>query len=73
MLGLLKALQKQRDQTIVIVTHDPRAAAYGDEVIYLEDGAIRSSIDLNKGRANGTRGGEARAQAVLSWLQKLGA
>jgi len=80
-LRLLKDLQTEHGQTIVIVTHDPRAAAYGDEVIYLEDGQIRSRIDLTKrssgrtGRAStdGAKGGEARAQAVLAWLQKLGA
>lgn len=73
-LDLLKELQTDHGQTIVIVTHDPRAAAYGDEVIYLEDGQIRSTIELDtiRRRANG-RGGEARAQAVLSWLQELGA
>ena len=79
-LELLKELQTEHGQTIVIVTHDPRAAAYGDEVIYLEDGRIRSRIDLSKKRSaagarsrNGSGGGEARAQAVLAWLQKLGA
>jgi putative ABC transport system ATP-binding protein len=84
-LELMKALQTDHGQTIVIVTHDPRAAAFGDEVIYLEDGQIRSRIDLTKrrtGRApsarakassDGTRGGEQRAQAVLAWLQELGA
>jgi putative ABC transport system ATP-binding protein len=74
-LQLLKELQTDAGQTIVIVTHDPRAAAYGDEVIYLEDGQIRSTIELTKRRAasNGTKGGEARAQAVLAWLQELGA
>jgi putative ABC transport system ATP-binding protein len=86
-LELLKSLQTDHGQTIVIVTHDPRAAAYGDEVIYLEDGAIRSRIDLSKRPAGvrsrnglsrrsangGASGGEARAQAVLAWLQKLGA
>jgi len=67
-LTLLKELQAAHEQTIVIVTHDPRAAAFGDRVIYLEDGHITSNIELN-----GTKGGEARAKAVLSWLQKLGA
>jgi len=75
-LQLLKELQSDAGQTIVIVTHDPRAAAYGDEVIYLEDGQVRSTIDLSKTRARAAtngRGGEARAQAVLAWLQELGA
>jgi putative ABC transport system ATP-binding protein len=81
-LKLLKSLQASTGQTIVIVTHDPRAAAYGDEVIYLEDGKIRSRIDLTRPSRSkrptrtsrdGTRGGERRAQAVLTWLQELGA
>ena len=80
-LELMKSLQAEHGQTIVIVTHDPRAAAFGDEVIYLEDGQIRSRIDLSKRRTtrngkasrDGARGGEQRAQAVLAWLQKLGA
>jgi putative ABC transport system ATP-binding protein len=69
-LRLLKSLQEDHGQTIVVVTHDPRAAAFGDHVIYLEDGKIRSILDLRRSRA---RGGDARAQAVLAWLQKLGA
>jgi putative ABC transport system ATP-binding protein len=69
-LSLLKSLQTDHGQTIVVVTHDPRAAAFGDEVIYLEDGKVRSTLDLSKRRA---RGGDARAQVVLAWLQKLGA
>jgi putative ABC transport system ATP-binding protein len=74
-LELMKALQTDHGQTIVIVTHDPRAAAFGDEVIYLEDGRVRSRIDPGRTRAgrDGARGGERRAQAVLAWLQKLGA
>jgi putative ABC transport system ATP-binding protein len=74
-LDLLKELQTEHGQTIVIVTNDPRAAAYGDEVVYLEDGQIGSRLDLSAGRAtkNGSAGGERRAQAVLSWLQELGA
>ncbi len=68
-LSLLKSLQIDHAQTIVVVTHDPKAAAFGDEVVYLEDGRIRSTLDLSKRRG----GGDARAQAVLTWLQKLGA
>ena len=69
-MQLLKSLQTDHGQTILIVTHDPKAAAYGEEVIYLEDGRIRSTLDLTRSRA---KGGDARATAVLAWLQKLGA
>ena len=33
------------DQTIVMVTHDPRAASYADRVVFLGDGRIVDEID----------------------------
>jgi putative ABC transport system ATP-binding protein len=35
-------------QTIVLVTHDARAAAYADRVLVVRDGAILDSIDLGR-------------------------
>lgn len=40
MMKLLQESAKELDQTIVMVTHDPKAAAYADRVIYLRDGQI---------------------------------
>ena len=40
---LLKNLH-DRGQTIVLVTHDPRAAAYGSRIITLKDGAVSDDI-----------------------------
>src|SRR5207245_3086727 len=40
MLKLLRASVDQRGQTIVMVTHDPRASAIADRVLHLEDGRI---------------------------------
>ncbi len=31
-------------QTIVMVTHDPNAASYADEVVFLADGASSTSM-----------------------------
>ncbi len=39
-LDLFKTLQKERGQTIVMVTHEPDDRRYVDRVIILEDGAI---------------------------------
>jgi putative ABC transport system ATP-binding protein len=39
-LGFLRASVREFAQTIVMVTHDPNAAAYADRVIFLADGAI---------------------------------
>jgi putative ABC transport system ATP-binding protein len=42
---LLKTLHEQ-GQTIVMVTHDSRAAAYGSRIITLKDGALSEDISL---------------------------
>ena len=37
-LGLLRRAVDSEDQTVVMVTHDPGAAAYADRVVFLADG-----------------------------------
>jgi putative ABC transport system ATP-binding protein len=39
-LELLRRAGQEKGQTIVMVTHDPRAAAYADRVVFLQDGQI---------------------------------
>ncbi|WP_446225964.1 ABC transporter ATP-binding protein [Nocardia sp. IBHARD005] len=39
-LSILRASVDEFHQTVVIVTHDPRAAAYADRVVFLADGRI---------------------------------
>ena len=39
-LHLLKQLTKNGKRTIIMVTHDPKAAAYADQVITLNDGQV---------------------------------
>ncbi len=39
-LSILRASVDEFGQTVVIVTHDPRAAAYADRVVFLADGKI---------------------------------
>ncbi len=41
-LDLLRRSASDLDQTIVMVTHDPRAAAIADEILFLRDGLIVS-------------------------------
>ncbi len=47
---LLKSLNEQ-GQTIVMVTHDSKAAAYGSRIITLKDGALSEDISI-RGRSN---------------------
>ncbi len=40
LLGLLRRAVDEFDQTIVMVTHEPFAAAYADRIIFLADGQV---------------------------------
>jgi putative ABC transport system ATP-binding protein len=44
-LRLLRALVAERGQTIIMVTHDPVAAAGADRVVFLADGRIAGTLD----------------------------
>lgn len=51
-MELLRRSCKELGQTIVMVTHDPRAAAYANRVVFLRDGKVLSELrqvdeDLN--------------------------
>ncbi len=39
-LGLLRSLNKELGQTIVMITHNPDAAAYGNRVLHMRDGMV---------------------------------
>jgi putative ABC transport system ATP-binding protein len=58
-LGILRDSVTRLGQTVVIVTHDPRAASYADRVIFLADGRIVDEM------ANPT------AQGVLDHMKQL--
>jgi putative ABC transport system ATP-binding protein len=44
-LELLSGLVSGRNQTVILVTHDPMAAAYADRVIFLADGRIADTVE----------------------------
>jgi putative ABC transport system ATP-binding protein len=44
-LWLLRGMVTEQQQTIIMVTHDPMAAAYADRVIFLADGRIADTLD----------------------------
>lgn len=43
-LSILRTAVDQYDQTVVIVTHDARAASYADRVVFLRDGNIVNEL-----------------------------
>src|SRR3954466_14849326 len=44
-LELMREIVDSTGQTVVMVTHDPRAAAYADRVVFLADGAVLDTLD----------------------------
>nr|WP_231502698.1 ABC transporter ATP-binding protein [Blastococcus sp. URHD0036] len=60
-LDLLRSSVRETGQTVVMVTHDPSAAAYADRVVLLADGRLAGEID------------SPTADTVLSALRGLGA
>jgi len=59
-LELLARSARNMGQTIIMVTHDPHAAAYADKVIMLKDGAVVGDLE------------NPTADSVLSALAELG-
>jgi putative ABC transport system ATP-binding protein len=47
-MELLRKSCDELNQAIVVVTHDPRAAAYADRVVFLRDGKAINQLHLNK-------------------------
>ena len=46
-IAIMELLRRSRDQlgqTVIVVTHDPRAASYADRVIFLRDGRVASEL-----------------------------
>jgi putative ABC transport system ATP-binding protein len=44
-LDLLSGLVAEREQTVIMVTHDPMAAAYAGRVIFLADGRVADTLE----------------------------
>ena len=52
--ALLRQVTKEYGRTVVMVTHDPRIAAYADRIIFLKDGKIVDDTQLERKGAEDT-------------------
>jgi putative ABC transport system ATP-binding protein len=61
MLSFLRTSVRELGQTVVMVTHDPRAATYADRVVLLADGRVAGELT------------DPDADTVLDAMRTLGA
>jgi len=50
--GLLKQVTKEWGRAVLMVTHDPRIAAYADRIVFLKDGKIVNEAQLEAKRTD---------------------
>jgi putative ABC transport system ATP-binding protein len=65
-MELLRRSCDELGQTVVIVTHDSRAAAYADRVVFLADGRISNVIDFEGNTDMGQR-----LRVILETMERL--
>jgi putative ABC transport system ATP-binding protein len=62
--ALLRKVSDEWGRSVVMVTHDPRIAAYADRIVFLKDGTIVDETRLAGNAAADTRTAKAKADAL---------
>ncbi|MFZ6028488.1 MAG: ABC transporter ATP-binding protein [Chloroflexota bacterium] len=62
--SLLREVSKQYRRTIVMVTHDPRIAAYADRIVFLKDGKVVDETRLEKKNGNNAQDVADKMKAI---------
>ena len=59
-IGLLKVLARQYQQTIILITHDGDIAQMADRTVRIEDGKIRSFSGVERALSGAAETGQGR-------------
>lgn len=65
-LQLMVGMSKEFSQSIVLVTHDPQVAAYGDRVLFFNDGKI-----LREFRNESNLSGAKKVKAIINIVETI--
>jgi putative ABC transport system ATP-binding protein len=68
-LELLTSACDQKEQTIVMVTHDPRAASYAERVVFLRDGQLVRQLAFDSGKGMDSSN---RIESIMDSMSELG-
>ncbi len=61
--ALLRQVTKEYGRTVVMVTHDPRIAAYADRIVFLKDGKVVDETNLER---------KGAAEKIASKMKEIG-
>jgi putative ABC transport system ATP-binding protein len=72
--SLLRDVSKKYGRTVLMVTHDPRIAAYTNRIVFLKDGKIIDETQLERtpALAGGVRENSKNANIVTEKIKELG-
>jgi len=65
-MELLRRSCKELGQTVIVVTHDPRAASYADRVVFLRDGLVATEV-----RFDGEASLSHNLKLIMEQMEKL--
>lgn len=65
-MELLRLSCNELEQTIIVVTHDPRAASFADRVVFLRDGYIAKEVRFESDTSN-----NQKLRAIIDEMEKL--
>jgi putative ABC transport system ATP-binding protein len=65
-MDLLRRSCDEMGQTTIVVTHDPRAAAYADRVVFLQDGNEQENLSFNTSEDLGDR-----IRLIMNIMEKM--
>lgn len=65
-MNLLRRSCDELEQTIVVVTHDPRAASFADRIVFLRDGVIAEQIIFTENEDS-----TARLKRVIEMMESI--
>jgi putative ABC transport system ATP-binding protein len=63
--ALLRQVSKEYGRAVVMVTHDPRIAAYADRIVFLKDGSVVDQTVLERKNGN-------HADALAAKMKEIG-
>ncbi len=61
--SLLRQVTREYGRTVVMVTHDPRIAAYADRIVFLKDGRVVDETNLER---------KGAAEKIASMIKEIG-